>query len=238
MFSTCHLLSLCCSSRSCPEGTVLPLCPAVTRGCDLWTSLVASLGHLVSSLFCLVVPCGEAVPHLWSSWWPLPEPSLVQTDPLLRSEEQNCTGNSRCRHMRNTCCGTIVTFSGPFFKNHMDFPYFLIPNLYLHQNTRIKGCALEGSLSRRPSFYSCLESWTAPAQLNSSNTETKTKFSSRKTEQDDFKAIHPNYRFIVLFENILCESFLCFSLFFKEIIYCHSGLFRPRTIQTLQKALN
>lgn len=59
------LFTLCPSS--CPEGAVLPLCPVcspTTHMCDLWTSVLPPLCHFISSLFCLVIPGGEADPHL------------------------------------------------------------------------------------------------------------------------------------------------------------------------------
>lgn len=96
------LLTLC--PGSCPEGTVLPLCPVCSPHdtrvwfMDLCPTLTPSF-HFQSILFS---------DSWWGSWstpliilvtfcWTFPSSNIS----FLASEGQNCTGYSRCSHMRN-----------------------------------------------------------------------------------------------------------------------------------------
>lgn len=98
-----------------------------THVCELWTSVIPPLGHFISSLFWSVVLGGGGCPTplivLMTLPWTFPRSNI----PSLGSEEKNCTGYSRCKHVRNTRSGVIITTLFCLFfkkKNLFDFPYW------------------------------------------------------------------------------------------------------------------
>lgn len=99
-----HLVPpLCSVPSSCPEGTELPLCPV----CSPWLTgvIYGPLSYPLSSFHFQPILFSDS---WWGSWstpliilvtfsWTLPSSNIS----FLASEEQNCTGHSRCSHMRN-----------------------------------------------------------------------------------------------------------------------------------------
>lgn len=80
---------------SCPGGTRAPIVPSLLP-CDtrVWFMDLCPTPpyHFISRLFCLVIPGGEADPHLWSSLWPFPEPFPVQIYPFWRQRNKTAQG--------------------------------------------------------------------------------------------------------------------------------------------------
>lgn len=126
------LITLCL--QLLPGGDSAPIVPSllspVTNICDLWTSVISPLRHFISSLFCLVIPGWEAVPHLWSSLWPFPEPSPVQIYPFWGWRRKLHRAFKVQAHEKYTqCCNNnnLVCFfslKAPLF----DFPYWWHPD--------------------------------------------------------------------------------------------------------------
>lgn len=114
--------------RFLPWGYSAPIVPSLlppdTRGwfMDLCPTPTPSF-HFISSLFCLVIPGGEADPHLWSSLWPFPEPSPVQIYPFWRQRNKTAQGIQgavtwEITQWHNNC--SVFSLKTPLFY----FPYW------------------------------------------------------------------------------------------------------------------